>query len=57
MPFTVNEVYGKQSIEVWLALKLKEFAKSKYGLNVNVELQGEYMQLSSITGEMQDIDK
>jgi hypothetical protein len=54
MPFTVSEVYGKQSIEEWLAIKLQEFAKAKYGLNVNVELQGEYLQL---TGEPQDIDK
>ncbi|WP_158702663.1 hypothetical protein [Paenibacillus faecalis] len=35
---TVSSVNGSRSPYEWYAEKLKEFAKDKYGLEINVEL-------------------
>lgn len=36
--FTITEVNGTKSPTEWFAQKVKEFAKDKYGLDVNVEI-------------------
>ncbi|NOJ73118.1 hypothetical protein [Paenibacillus alvei] len=38
MAFKVTEVFGKNPISNWTAIKLTEFVKQKYGLDIQVSI-------------------
>lgn len=41
--FIITVEYGTKSPDEWLAKRLKEFAKDKYGLDLKVEINPEYL--------------
>ncbi|ANS73964.1 hypothetical protein AWM70_04755 [Paenibacillus yonginensis] len=47
MKFTVTEVYGSKPISNWIAIKLTEFVKQKYGLDIQVTVNTNTAEKSS----------
>jgi hypothetical protein len=41
--FTISETYGEKPISDWLVVKVKDFVKEKYGLNVQLAINSESM--------------
>jgi hypothetical protein len=41
--FTISETYGEKPISKWLVVKVIDFVKDKYGLNVQMTINPESM--------------
>jgi hypothetical protein len=43
MNFTYTEKYGEKPISKWLTLKVKDYVKERYGLEIRISINPKYV--------------